>query len=144
MLDGPVGEVVDVLAKSSAIPGRDFSEIEIWNQGRLVTIAGDASFAGTWTVTFLDDEYHSLRDKFIAWMEGIDSPLNHQSSAGSHSGYMTTAELQQLSTIDNIVTASYIFEDVWPKSISESAMSDDAQDMVEFSVEFNYSTFSKE
>ena len=142
VLGGPSGDFVNTFAKSSSVPGRDFAEIEMWNQGRLVVIAGDTSFAGTWSVTFLDNEHHTLRKQFIAWMEGIDSALNHSSLAGDHSAYMTTGELHQLSTISGGKTVGYKFEDVWPKSISESAMSDDAQDIVEFTVEFNYSTWA--
>jgi hypothetical protein len=56
---------------------------------------------------------------------------------------MTTAMVQQLSTIDNGVTATYTFEDVWPKSISDSSLSDDGTDMIEFSVEFNFTSWSK-
>jgi hypothetical protein len=51
--------------------------------------------------------------------------------------------MQQLSTVDNSVTATYTFQDIWPKSISETSMADDSSSLVEFSVEFNYSTWSK-
>ncbi len=143
VLGGPSGEIIDTLAKSASIPSVSFNEIEVWNQGRLTTIAGDISYAGTWTVTFIDDEEHTLRGKFIKWAEAIDNAIKHSSTASSHSSYMSTAELHQLSTIDNSVKAKYKFDDVWPKNISESAMSDETSDMVEFTVEFNYTTWSK-
>jgi len=140
---GPSGPMVDTLAKSTAIPGRSFHEVEIWNQGRLTVIAGDADFSGTWTVTFMDTEDHSLRGQFIDWMEFIDSVANNSRGAGDHSSYMTTAMVQQLSTIDNGVMATYTFEDIWPKSISDSSLSDDGTDMIEFSVEFNFTSWAK-
>jgi len=143
VLGGPTGKIVDTFAKSASIPTVSFNEIEIWNQGRLVTIAGDISYSGTWTVTFIDDEKHTLRSKFIKWLEAIDNAETHSSLAGSHSNYMSTAIMQQLSTVDNSVTTTYTFQDIWPKSISETPMADDSSSLVEFSVEFNYSTWSK-
>lgn len=139
---GPSGEYIDVLAKSTSIPTRSIADIEVWNQGRLTVIAGDVSFDGTWSVTFLDAEDHFLRKKFIAWMEYIDSAIKHNREATDHSSYMSTAKLQQLSTIDNKPTASYNFEDIYPKSISDSTLDDSNSEMIEFTVEFNYSSWS--
>jgi len=141
---GPVGPIVDTLTKSASIPGRSFNEVEIWNQGRLTVVAGDADFSGTWNVTFMDTEDHTMRGKFIDWMEFIDSVKDHARGAADHSSYMTTAELHQLSTVDNASMAVYKFEDLWPKSISDTTMSDDSSDLIEFSVEFNFTFWSKE
>lgn len=138
---GPSGSKADTLAVSTTIPGRAFHDIEVWNQGRLTTIAGDADFSGTWSVTFMDTQDHSLRKEFIAWMEFIDSATKHDREAGDHSSYMTTAEVQQLSTVDNSTTATYTFQDVWPKSISDSSLGDASSEMVEFTVEFNFTTW---
>jgi len=140
---GPSGNNVDVLAVSASIPSRSFTEIPIWNQGRLTAIAGAADFGNTWSVTFMDDESHSLRGQFLAWMEFIDSVANHARASGSHSAYMGTAQMQQLSTITNATVATYKFEDVWPKSISDSSMDESNSAMVTFSVDFNCTSWSK-
>ena len=140
---GPNGDIIDVLAKSAAIPGRSTNDVEVWNQGRLTTIAGGADFSGTWSVTFMDTEDHSLRGQFIAWMEYTDSVASHARGAGSHDDYMSTGTHQQLSTIDNSVKASYEFENLWPKTLSDSSMSDSTDDLVEFTVEFNYDSWKK-
>lgn len=140
---GPSGPMVDTLAKSTTIPSRSFHEVEIWNQGKLTVIAGDADFSGTWSVTFMDTEDHALRGQFLQWMEFMDSVTKNSRGASDHSSYMTTAELNQLSTIDNKITATYIFEDLWPKNISDSTLSDDSTDILEFSVEFNFTSWAK-
>ena len=140
---GPSGNIVDVLAKSADIPSRSFTEIAIWNQGRLTNIAGASDFGSTWSVTFMDDASHTLRGQFVAWMEFIDSVASHSRAAGAHSAYMGDATIQQLDTSHNGVTASYTFSDVWPKSISASTMSDDNSAIIEFTVEFNYTSWSK-
>lgn len=137
------GEEADLLCKSASIPGRSFADIEVWNQGRLTVVAGDAQFDGTWNVTFMDTEEHKIRTQFIDWMEYIDSAVNHTRGAVDHSSYMNDAILEQLSTIDNSVTATYTLLDVYPKSISDSSLSDDSSDLVEFSVEFNFTSWVK-
>jgi len=137
---GPDG---DLLCKSASIPGRSFADIEVWNQGRLTVVAGDAQFDGTWTVTFIDTEDHKIRTKFIDWMEYMDSVVNHSRGAVDHSSYMSDATLEQLSTVDNSTTATYTLLDVYPKSLSDSSMSDDSSDLIEFSVEFNFSSWVK-
>ena len=140
---GVTGPFVDILCKSTAIPGRAFHDIAVWNQGRLVNIAGDADFSGTWSCTFMDDEAHTLRGAVIAWMEEIDSSASHSRGVGGHADYMKTATLDQLSTIDNSPTATYIFEDIWPKSISDSSLDDSNGDLIEFTVEFEYTEWVK-
>ena len=137
------GEEADLLCKSASIPGRSFADIEVWNQGRLTIVAGDAQFDGTWTVTFMDTEDHKIRSQFIDWMEYIDSVVNHSRGAVDHNSYMNEAKLQQLSTYDNSVKATYTLLDVYPRSLSDSSMSDDSSDLLEFSVEFNYSSWVK-
>jgi len=139
---GPSGPMVDTLAKNTAIPSRAINDIEIWDQGRLTTIAGAADFSGTWTVTFMDTQDHTLRKQFIAWMEFIDSAVNHDRGTPDNTTYMSTGQVHQLNTTDNSATVIYQFEDIWPKSISDSSLDDSSQDLIEFSVEFNFTTWA--
>ena len=137
------GEFGDILCKSTSLPGRSFADIEVWNQGRLTVVAGDAQYDSTWSCTFLDNENHELRNIFIDWMEYIDSVVNHSREAVDHSSYMNDAILEQLSTVDAEPTATYTLYDVYPKSLSDTSYSNDSQDLVEFSVEFNFSSWKK-
>jgi len=132
-------ENVDILCKSSSLPGKSFADIEIYNRGRKLNFAGQAQFDGNWSCTFIDDENHSIRKLFINWMNYIDSTKNHSRKAVSINSYMKTAIIQQLSTITNKVTAEYIFNDLYPKSISESTYSDDSSELIEFNIEFSFS-----
>jgi len=140
---GPSGPIADVLAVSTTIPARSFADVEVWIQGRLVTIAGDATFNDSWSVTFMDDEEHTLRGKFIDWMEYIDSVAKNSRGAADHSSYMTTALVQQLSTIDNSKKAEYTFNNLYPKSLSDSVLSDMVGELLKFTVEFNYTHWEK-
>jgi hypothetical protein len=130
---------VNTFVKSATIPGRSFADVEVHVQGRLITIAGDAQYDGTWTLTFLDTEQHTLRKQFLAWMNYIDEFESHKRGVNTANDYMTESTIHQLSTIDNTPTASYTLYNVYPKSISEISYSDENSSMIEFSVEFNYS-----
>jgi len=132
---------IDTLAKSTIIPQKSFHEIEIWDRGRQTIIAGDTDFSGTWSVTFMDSQDHSLRKSFLSWMDFMDDVLTNSRGAIDHNSYMTEVKLQILSTIDNSVTCEYILNDVWIKSISDSNLADDNSDLLEFTVEFNYSSW---
>jgi hypothetical protein len=140
---GPEDDMVDIFAKTASIPARSINDIEVWNQGRLTTIAGGADFSGTWSVTFMDTEEHTLRGKFLKWMDYIDSHEKHSRGATDHSAYMGTATLEQLSTKDNTTKAKYKFDGIWPKSISDSSLGDSTDELIEFTVEFNYDSWEK-
>lgn len=131
--------MVNTFVKSATMPGRAFADVEVWVQGRAITIAGDAVYDGTWTLTFIDTEEHTLRKQFLAWMDYIDSFSAHDRGVGAAADYMTEATIQQLGGASQEVKASYILKDVYPKSISEISMSDESSALTEFSVEFNYS-----
>jgi len=136
-------EILDVMAKEANLPGRSFNDVEVWVQGRLITVAGDSDYAGTWNITFLDSEEHFIRGVIQDWMEYIDSVKQHDRGAGAYMDYMTNCKFQQLSTVDNSVKAEYELYDVYPKSISEISYSDENSGLVEFSAEFNFSHYSR-
>jgi hypothetical protein len=136
---GPTGPSVDILAKSATMPGRGFADVQVWVQGRELTVAGDATYDGTWSCTFMDTEDHMLRNKFIAWMDYIDSFDGHTRGASSAPDYMTEITIQQLSTIDNSMKAECKLQNAYVKNISEITYSDETSGVIEFTAEFNYS-----
>jgi len=143
---GPTDDVkIDVLCKGGAIPAKTVGIVEVWNQGRKLIIAGDSTFENTWTLTFWDDESHSLRKSFDDWLLFIDDFENHKREISDHNSYMTSAaKIQQLSTIDNSMVAEYNFHNLWPTSIAAIEMADETIDtLAEFTVDFAYSHWVK-
>jgi len=148
MLAAPVGPnddvKIDVLCKGSSIPAKTIGQIEVWNQGRKVIIAGDAQFENAWSLTFWDDQTLSLRKSFDDWLLFIDNFDEHSRGlSDDHNSYMTSAaKVQQLSTIDNSVTAEYTFYNMWPTGISSIDLADESIDtLAEFTVDFAFSHF---
>jgi len=136
---GPGNNIVNTLVKGANIPGKEFADVEVYVQGKKLTIAGETLFTGTWDLTFVDTEQHTLRKAFLAWMNFIDDFNTNNRSASSAPSYMTDAVLQQLSTKDNSPMATYTIYDLYPKALSESTYSDDTEGLLEFTVTFNYS-----
>ena len=140
-IHSPIGglEKVDLFCKTANMPGRSFADISVWVQGRLVTIAGDAQYEGTWSATFMDTEFHSLRKEFLAWMDYIDNVKKHRRITTGAPDYMGVVIIQQLSSVNNKATVQQNLMNAYPKSISEITYSDDNSSIAEFTVEFNYS-----
>jgi hypothetical protein len=147
MISAPVGPsddiTIDTLCKGGSIPGKTIGQIEVFNQGRKLIIAGDAQYENTWTLTFWNTEDMALRDSFDKWMLYIDDMEAHTRKASDHSSYMAdAANISQLSSVDNSVQAVYQFRNLWPTSISSVDLADDSADTItEFSVDFAFSHF---
>ena len=53
------GKIV-AFCKGTSVPSREMGIAEVWIQGRKIPIPGDAQFAGTWDLTFYNDQDHDL------------------------------------------------------------------------------------
>ena len=97
-----------LLCKSAAVPGFTIGVIEVpFRAGRRIKIAGDRTFAD-WTVTILNDENHTMRNAFNAWVNYV-STSNYDSTSKStatdyYSTYLLTVQIhcQNLQLISNI------------------------------------------
>jgi hypothetical protein len=136
---------INTLCKGASIPAKSIGQIEVFTQGRKIVVAGDATYESSWTLTFWNTEDHDLRSKFIDWLKFIDNFDEHKRDATDMNSYMSSsAQVEQLSTVDNSVKATYEFKNLWPVNISEIELADDQQDTIEeFSVEFAYSHYIK-
>ena len=136
---GPDNETVDTLIKSISLPGVSTNDIDIHFQGKKLTIAGDTSFDGTLNITFYDTEEHSLKKSFMNWMVFIDDVKNNKRDANNASEYMTNIVVKQLSSVNDSEKAIYTYYNCYPKSVSELSYSNESTELMEFSIEFNYS-----
>jgi len=137
--NGFEGKILDTLCKTTTMPSKSLSDKEIWYQGRKLTFAGETEFDGSWTVTFMDSQDLTIRNKILNWLNMIDNIDNHSKNYGTPSSYMGTAKVTQLNTSTNANMYSITIEDIYPKSISEISYSDEDSNIIEFSVDFNYS-----
>ena len=134
------------MAKAAALPAQNIAQIDVPFRGRIFKVAGDRTI-DTWTVTIINDESFELRNAFEQWTEVI-AKLDNNLGATQPDAYMTDATVYQLgrgSTKSsknsdgsaNAVLKEYTFQNIFPTTVSEIALSYDTGDTIEeFDVEF--------
>ena len=134
------------MAKAAALPAQNIAQIDVPFRGRIFKVAGDRTI-DTWTVTIINDESFELRNAFEQWTEVI-AKLDNNLGATQPDAYMTNATVYQLGrgstksskTSDgsaNAVLKEYTFQNIFPTTVSEIALSYDTGDTIEeFDVEF--------
>tara|TARA_E500000331_G_scaffold105486_1_gene102256 strand:+ start:43 stop:636 length:594 start_codon:yes stop_codon:yes gene_type:complete len=134
------------MAKAAALPAQNIAAIDVPFRGRIFKVAGDRTI-DTWTVTIINDESFELRNAFEKWTEVI-AKLDNNLGATQPDAYMTDATVFQLGRgsvkssknadgTDNAVLKEYTFQNIFPTTVSEIALSYDTGDTIEeFDVEF--------
>ena len=134
------------MAKAAALPAQNIAAIDVPFRGRIFKVAGDRTI-DTWTVTIINDESFELRNAFEQWTEVI-AKLDNNLGATQPDAYMTDATVFQLgrgstkSSKNSDGTANadlkeYTFQNIFPTTVSEIALSYDTGDTIEeFDVEF--------
>ena len=134
------------MAKAAALPAQNIAQIDVPFRGRIFKVAGDRTI-DTWTVTIINDESFELRNAFEKWTEVI-AKLDNNLGATQPDAYMTNATVFQLGRgstkssknsdgTKNAVLKEYTFQNIFPTTVSEIALSYDTGDTIEeFDVEF--------
>ena len=134
------------MCKAAALPAQNIAAIDVPFRGRIFKVAGDRTI-DTWTVTIINDESFELRNAFEKWTEVI-AKLDNNLGATSPDAYMTNATVYQLGRgstkssknsdgSENAVLKEYTFQNIFPTTVSEIALSYDTGDTIEeFDVEF--------
>lgn len=130
-----------LLAKATSFPAKTLNYVEVWTQGRKHLIQGDTEFEHEWTVSFFDNEQHSLRNDFLLWMEALDDPIKNT----SQKDYEGSALVLQLAQKDNTSQASYSFHKLWPKTVGAIELADEGTNVISsFDVTFAFDYWEKD
>jgi hypothetical protein len=126
---------VPFMVKTAGLPASDLGSYTVPYFGRQVKYAGDRTF-GDWTVTIINDEDFLIRNAMEAWSNSIAS---HDANARSlPQNYKSNGLITQYSK-DGSPLRSYIFEGMFPVTISDIAMDWSSTDQIEeFTVTFQY------
>ncbi len=68
-----LGKVLDVVTKSTNMPGRDISVAEVFVRGRKYQLAAEVSEDGTWEIEIYNNEFHSERNFFLGLIDDTNS-----------------------------------------------------------------------
>ena len=131
---------VHLFCNVSEIPPLTLTPIERQYFGRTVKIPGDLVFADL-TTTIINTEKFNVRNEIEKWMEFINNTTSNESEAAADFG-TGTAKLKHFQK-DGTETMIYQFNDCWPTTISEIALSyDTASDIEQFDVTWAYNYYT--
>ena len=145
-VEGWNAEIFRFMCKAAQLPPQNIASIDVPFRGRIFKVAGDRTI-DTWTVTIINDESFELRNAMEQWTEVI-AKLDNNLGATSPDAYMTNATVYQLGRgstkasknsdgSENAVLKEYTFQNIFPTTVSEIALSYDTGDTIEeFDVEF--------
>ena len=129
-------EVVTCFARSTSLPGYKISKVEVAFQTQKLQFASVAQFDHSWTVNFLADSGHALRNKFIGWMSrAYDPSILRNGAPGDYK--VDNAQIHQLDRTSNTVVA-YQFVGFFPEDVGSIEVSHTVEDPEAFDVIFSY------
>ena len=146
------GDNFRFLCKAAALPASNVTPIDVPFRGRTLKVAGDRTF-DPWTITVINDENFSHRRAFEAWMQNIAQYADHSglTNPGDYMGQATVYQLGRSTSVaqgtgttgnDAQIIAQYKFEDIFPTTVSDIALSYDTENTIEeFTVDFQIQYF---
>ena len=136
-----MGERIEFMCKSAAIPGSTLPPIEVPFRGHKLKVAGDRTFED-WTVSIINDVNFTTRTAVEAWMESIQE-LDSGVGATDLDYLVSRATISQLNRDDSIL-ATYELYNMYPSTLNQIDLSFDTQDEIQtFDVTFSYSHWER-
>lgn len=134
-----VGDDVQLTSfcRTTSLPSYKLADgVEVKFQAQTLRLAGPAEFEGTWETTFLCDEAHSIRHKFLAWMSIAYDPSTM--SHGAPSQYKDDrVQVHQLDRGGNSISV-YNFIGAFPSEVGAIELSQEDTEPETFPVTFTY------
>ncbi len=135
----PSGEEITCFARSANLPAYNIQTTDIAFQGMMYKVATTPTF-DNWQVTFLADESHVLRHRFLGWQSQIFDA--QRQVGGSPVLYKAdNIRVSQLGRAGGIVT-TYNFVGMFPANVGEIALDHGTVDPETFTVDFAYDYYS--
>ena len=133
-------ESMQLYCNVTEIPPLTVTPIERQYFGRTVKIPGDMTF-GDLSTDIVNTESFQVRNEIEKWMEFINGTTDNKSQADADFGTGTAKLTHYQKNGDE--TMVYQFEDIWPTTLSEIALSyDTASDIEQFDVTWAYNYFT--
>jgi len=128
-------ETVTAMARSTNLPAKSHETANVFYRGLAVKIDTKPTFE-TWTVKFLCDEAHGFRNVFLKWMEGAYNVQTLRNMG--HNEYKKDGISVSQLAASGEVTSTVVFMGMWPTSVGQIELSQEAAAVEEFDVTFTY------
>lgn len=129
-------EVVTCFARSTTLPNYKIAKVDVAFQTQKLQFASTAEFDHTWTVNFLADSGHALRNKLIGWMSRAYDPSILRNGAPNEYK-VDNVQVHQLDRTSNTVVA-YQFVGLFPEEVGNIEVAHTNVDPETFDVNFSY------
>jgi len=128
-------EKLKFLCKTSQLPGKIITPIEVPFMGMKTKIAGDAIYEDLTTTILLDTDF-SVRNELESWMNSIKQ--NGSAVGDEPAIYKQTGTLIQLGN-KGVKLAEYSFIGIWPSNITPIELGFESTDQIaEYTVTWSY------
>ena len=132
----------NILVKAASIPPANIAPLPVNYAGRAYKYSGFRTY-DNWTVTVINDENFSIRNKMMHWMRGMSGKMDgtrntiYGDPIAAGTWFDGDATVQQLGT-DGKVKQTYKFDYLWPTEISGIPVDWSSDAIQEFTVTFAY------
>jgi hypothetical protein len=104
------------IARTTSLPQRTQEALDVWYRGMPMKVDGKASF-DPWTVTFLLDEAHTVRNACLAWQDGAYN-VDQLKNAPHNSYKSDSINVYQLD-LQRGKAVQVNFAGMWPTQVGE-------------------------
>lgn len=128
-------DILTALARSTQIPPMTHETLPVAYRGLEMKIDSKPTFS-PWSVLFLADEAHGLRNIFLKWMENA---YNVQTLRNlGHNEYKRDGISVSQLAADGTITSTVTFMGVWPTTVGEIELNQEGGAVETFNLEFTY------
>lgn len=133
---------VQFFVKSAQFPSSNIGIIEVPYRGRKIKMPGDRVF-NEWSISVLLDQENKMYDKFVAWMDALNSHSNVSSSGA------VGAELKETWTVTSLAAngdpnSSVQLKNCFPTEVGTVDFNYETTDTIaEFSVTMHFDYWEK-
>ena len=105
---GNKGKKLNILCRATSLPERTISSLEVFDKGRKYKMRAETTFAGEYSISFVDDSTMSLRELFDGWLSLVDQtkPKNYQDTNDGLLSKLGPGVNDLLETVDGIISAA--------------------------------------
>jgi len=137
-----------LLVKATALPGSTIAPLTVNYAGRAYKWQGFRTY-DNWTVTVINDENFSIRNKMMEWMRYLSGKLDGGRTAAKYGdptkvqgGYFDgNATVTQVGT-DGVNKQNYKMYNLWPTELGEIAVDWSSDAIQEYTIGFAYDYWS--
>ena len=137
-----------ILVKAAAHPATNIAPLAVNYAGRAYKWLGFRTY-DVWTVTVINDESFSIRNKMMEWMRKISGMMDGSRKTAYGDPSITggtwfdgEGTVQQLG-VNGIVKQSYTMYNMWPTELGEIAVDWSSDALEEYTIGFAYDYWSQ-